>query len=119
MIKKKVMKSVDLVVILQQETELGEEPKLITGQLRVPVPDELPCNKLAVFTETIGRKRRKPYEHIVETEHWSLTQRKDMKFYVAQRKGFDGEVIDEDPAAWKLAMMAEINEVMDAVIGQL
>lgn len=110
------MKSVDLVMLFQQETELGDAPKLITGQLRVPVPDELPCNKLAVFTETVGRRRRKPYEHIVETEHWSLTQRKDMKFYIAQRKGFDGEGIRKDPAAWKLAVMAEINAVMDAVI---
>lgn len=114
--KKKVMKSVDLVLILQQETEVGNAPKLITGQLRVPVDDELPCNRLAVFTETKGRKKHKPYEHIAETEHWSLTQRKDMKFYVAQRKGFDGERIKADPAAWKLEMMKQFNEVLDAVI---
>lgn len=111
----KEFKSIDLVYILQPGTELGDKfPKYITGQISVPVPDDLPCNKLVTFTETATKGKKKHYDHLVETPHFSMARRDDQKFYIAQRKGITADEVT-DTEDWKVKMLVEFNEVLDKI----
>lgn len=111
----KEFKSIDLVYILQPGTELGDKfPKYITGQISVPVPDDLPYNKLVTFTENVPKGKKKHYDHLVETPHFSMARRDDQKFYIAQRKGITtDEVVDTQD--WKEKMMVEFSTVLDKI----
>lgn len=115
--KPKKFKNIDLVYILQPETELGDKfPKYITGQISVPVPDDLPrnSNKLVTFTETAAKGRKKHYDHLIETQHFSMARRDDMKLYIAQRKGITADEINENQD-WKEKMLVEFTQVLDKI----
>lgn len=113
----KEFKSIDLVYILQPGTELGDKfPKYITGQISVPVPDDLPRdqNKLVTFVENAPKGKKKHYDHMVETPHFSMARRDDQKFYIAQRKGITtDEVIDTQD--WRVKMLVEFSTVLDKI----
>lgn len=108
-------KNIHLMYLLQQETTLGDRrPKYLTGQISIPVPDELLSPKLVTFTETARKAPQKHYDHIIRTAHFSLARRDDQKFYIAQRKGFgQDDLLEHD--GWKEALLAELGSVLDAI----